>query len=98
MTRKIPVSPAPAPADEAAPEIVLRPDGFYWLAADGGSEVGPFESYELAAADRDAAGEEGPEPGESLAQAEDEIGINDWIDEETGLPAEGQSPPHLDQD
>ena len=34
-------------------------------------------------------------PAESLEEAESEIGINEWIDPETGEPAEGQSPPHL---
>jgi hypothetical protein len=34
-------------------------------------------------------------PEESLEEAESEIGVNDWIDPETGELAEGQSPPHL---
>lgn len=77
--------------------IVERPDGFYWIATDGLGEVGPFASYLLAQADRDASGEE-PEPGESLADAEEEIGVNAWLDPETGEPAEGQSPPRLAPD
>jgi hypothetical protein len=77
---------------------VERPDGFYWITDDGRAEVGPFESYELAEADRDAAAGEAPEPGETLEEAEDEIGMHDWIDRETGEPAEGQSPPHLDEE
>ena len=28
------------------------------------------------------------EPGETLAEAEAEIGISDWTDPDTGLPAE----------
>lgn len=32
---------------------------------------------------------------ESLPELEREIGIADWIDPQTGEPAEGQSPPHL---
>ena len=39
-----------------------------------------------------------PEPGETLDEAEDEIGINSWIDDETGEPAEGQSPPHIERE
>ena len=35
---------------------------------------------------------------EALHEVESDIGINEWIDPETGEPAEGQSPPHLDQD
>jgi hypothetical protein len=34
----------------------------------------------------------------SRHQAERDIGINDWIDVETGGPAEGQSPPHFEQE
>jgi len=37
-------------------------------------------------------------PAESIEEAESELGINDWIDPETGEPAEGQSPPHLQDD
>jgi hypothetical protein len=36
------------------------------------------------------------EPGESLQEAEAEIGINEWIDAESGEPPQGQSPPHLE--
>jgi hypothetical protein len=75
--------------------IVERPDGFYWLAADGAQSFGPFETAELAREDRDSFDEESPEPGETLQEAENDIGISDWIDPDTGEPAEGQSPPHL---
>lgn len=96
MSPSRPAPSAPDDGDDAVPSaIVERPDGYYWVADDGGAEVGPFESYELAEADRDGAGTEAPEPGETLGEAEDEIGINDWLDRETGEPAEGHSPPHL---
>lgn len=36
------------------------------------------------------------EPADILPEIEREIGISDWIDPETGEPAEGQSPPHLE--
>lgn len=84
----------PEEADGVPAPIVERADGFYWEGA-GGVEVGPFASRELAEADRDAADGEPPEPGETLGEAENELGINDWLDAETGEPAEGQSPPHL---
>jgi hypothetical protein len=35
---------------------------------------------------------------ETLPEMEREIGMADWIDLETGEPAEGLSPPHLDAD
>lgn len=84
--------------DADSGQIVERPDGYYWLASDGQAEFGPFESDELARADRDAAGDEPVEGSETLRQAEREIGINEWIDVETGEPAEGQSPPHLEEE
>jgi hypothetical protein len=75
-----------------------RPNGYYWSTVDGHREFGPFESYELARVDRDRFDDRAPQPGESLDEAEDEIGIGKWIDPETGWPAEGGSPPHLDED
>lgn len=39
-----------------------------------------------------------PDPVEALRQVEDEIGINDWIDPETGEPAEGHSPPRIEEE
>lgn len=98
MTLRKPRRPvAGATPADTPPEIVQRPDGYYWILEDALGEVGPFESYELARNDRDA-GEETPEPGEGLPQAQQEIGINEWLDAETGQPAEGQSPTHFDED
>ena len=37
-------------------------------------------------------GESDLEPGESLAEAESEVGIADWIDPDTGQPAEESVP------
>jgi hypothetical protein len=77
-------------------ELVHRPDGYYWLAADGDQEVGPFATMEEALAELEPAdADEEAEPGESLEEAEDEIGIADWIDPDTGEPAEGLSTPRL---
>ena len=77
--------------------FLIRPDGYYWQAPDGKQEFGPFETLELAQADRDSGDDESePTVGESLREAENEIGIADWIDPETGEPAQGQSPPHLE--
>ena len=38
------------------------------------------------------------ETAETLPDLEREIGISDWIDPQTGEPAEGQSPPHLEEE
>lgn len=78
------------------PEIELHPDGFYWRALDGKQEFGPFNSLELARLDRAGSTDESLEPGETLQEAESEIGIAEWVDPETGDPACGLSAPHLD--
>lgn len=67
--------------------IHQRPDGYYWSTRDGQREFGPFASFEHARMDRDRLDELAPEPGETLDEAEDEIGIGKWIDPETGAPA-----------
>jgi hypothetical protein len=77
--------------------IVDRPDGYYWIGPDERHEFGPFETYELALAHRDAESEESIAPGEALHEAEQEIGVAEWLDAETGEPAEGESPPHLQE-
>jgi hypothetical protein len=77
--------------------IVLRPDGFHWIALDGRQEFGPFETLEQARTDMlGAADEDAPQPGETLQDAEREMGIAEWLDPETGEPAEGPCPPHLE--
>lgn len=81
--------------DEAT--FVERPDGWYWTAPDGHQQFGPFANRSEARADRDRYSEEAPAEGETVQEAEREIGISDWIDAETGSPAEGQSPPHLEE-
>jgi len=82
--------------DDSSERIIARPDGYHWLTIDGRREFGPFESYEEALANMEAADEDNAaEPGETLQEAELEIGIADWIDPDTGQPAEGQSTPRL---
>lgn len=93
------VPPAPDEVEPATEEvddrIVSRPDGWYWIAPDGKQEVGPFDTLAEAQADMDSGEMSGWAPDETLAEAESEIGVSDWIDPESGEPAEGQSPPHL---
>ncbi|MCX8520111.1 MAG: hypothetical protein ORN28_01090 [Rhodoferax sp.] len=77
-------------------QVILRGDGYYWQAADGKQEFGPFASMDEALAELQAsATEDSAEPGETLQEAEGELGIADWIDPDTGQPAEGQSTPRL---
>ena len=88
MTTRVPETPA----DFDRTRIIERPDGFYWQSKADEREYGPFASLIEAVADMQAAAETGYEPGETLAEAEDEIGIADWIDAETGAPAEESVP------
>ena len=83
------------PTAAADPQLLERPDGIYWQAAEGEEAFGPFETYELARADFLRGDEERPAPGETLEEAEGELSMNTWVDEETGEVADGQSPPHL---
>lgn len=76
-------------------QIFLRPDGYHWLAPDGKQEFGPFATLEEALTDMQAVDAETSEPGETLEEAENELGIADWIDPDTGELAEGLSTPHL---
>ena len=87
---------APGPLGDD-PAIFERPNGWYWAAPDGHQEFGPFDSLEAARGNRDRYDEQAPAEGETLREAEQEVGIADWIDAETGEPAEGQSPPHFEE-
>ena len=82
------------PEDDRA-RIVERPDGFYWQSEDRRKDYGPFETLLETIADMQAGGETDYEPGESIAEAEAEVGMADWIDPDTGEPAEG-SGPHIE--
>jgi len=86
-------------ADPSAGEpLVHHPDGWYWLSPDGHERFGPFATQAEALADLNAAELDELAPDELLSEAEAEIGIADWIDPDTGEPAEGQGAPHLPPD
>jgi hypothetical protein len=78
--------------DYGHPHIIERPDGFYWQNPEDDREYGPFSSLNEAELDMDLADGEALD---AMEDAEGEIGIADWIDPETGQPAE-DSIPHLD--
>jgi hypothetical protein len=88
MTQIIPETPP----EFDSTRIVERPDGFYWQSKSGDREFGPFPSLVAAVHDMQSRDESEIEPGESLAEAESEIGIADWVDPETGEPAEESVP------
>src|SRR5438874_4296960 len=97
-------SPA-APKDETKDEtlvpdstpvqghVIERPDGFYWEAKKD-EPHGPFPTLAEAEADMLSGGatEEEGEAAEGLQEAESELGINEWIDPDTGGPAEDNVP------
>ena len=91
MTRKvaepIPVDEPTTAGDESS-RVVARPDGFYWIADDGRQEFGPFATAAAALAALREGSESAPEPGAALAEVEAELGIADWVDPDTGEPAE----------
>lgn len=92
MTQVIPQTPP----DYDATRVIERPDGFYWQDKDEAREHGPFASLLETVEDMEAADNvEVPEPGETVEEAEAEIGIATWIDPETGAPAEEERP-HID--
>ena len=88
MTQVIPETPP----EYDRSRIVERPDGFYWQAKEGGREFGPFATLLEAVQDMEAGGEGAPEEGETLAEAENEIGIADYKDPDSGELAEEQRP------
>ncbi len=68
--------------------IIERPDGFYWMNQETEEQYGPFTTLLEATQDMSYNATTALEAGETLLEAEDEIGINDWIDPDTGEPAE----------
>jgi hypothetical protein len=74
--------------------VIERPDGFYWQDKLSDELHGPFETLLKAAQDMQNHNGNGYEEGETLEEAESEIGMSDWIDPETGRPAEDM-PTHL---
>ena len=75
------------------PPIVQRPDGYYWE-TESGELRGPFSTRAEAANDRLAGGASGDEEFEvgPLQEAESDIGVSEWIDPDTGGPAEDHVP------
>ena len=81
--------------------VLERPDGFYWESKATKGPRGPFETRAEAEADMlaDGAAAEGVEPADleegTLQEAESELGISNWIDPDTGGPAE-DNVPHIE--
>ena len=84
-----------APPDYDKTRVIERPDGFYWQSQTDGREAGPFPTLAEAIEDMQYQGESDVEPGETVEEAEAELGLSDWIDPETGELAE-ESVPRLE--
>jgi hypothetical protein len=72
--------------------VIERPNGFY-VQAPSGEESGPYKT--LAEAEAELLAAEVTEPdieAGDLQEAESDIGVNEWIDPETGGPAEDNVP------
>jgi hypothetical protein len=90
-----PILPAEEPVDEQPIQgrVLKRPDGYYWQ-AKGTEPRGPFATRAEAEADLLAGGTvDGDfDPEDTLQDAESEVGISEWIDPDTGGPAEDSIP------
>ena len=109
MPRRKKTSAAPAVSADDAPQvgpaessvqgrILERPDGFYWESRETKELRGPFATRAEADADLLAGGgadDEFDPEAETLQEAESELGISDWIDPDTGGPAE-DNVPHIE--
>jgi hypothetical protein len=71
-----------------AQALVHHPDGYYWLGAGGRLQIGPYATAEEALADLHRAADDDIEPDESLPEAEQALGLSDWLDPDTGELAE----------
>ena len=99
MKSKRPAKEKPQEAlpEEALPEalpsgrVFERPDGFYWESE--GELNGPFVTQAEAEADRlSGGGATDPADPDALQETESELGISEWIDPDTGGPAEDSVP------
>jgi hypothetical protein len=84
------------PADYDETRILERPDGFYWQSKNGDEEFGPFVTLLEAVQDMQYREDTDLEPGETIEEAESELGISEWIDPDTGELAE-EGVPRLEE-
>jgi len=84
-------SPETSQAEASAGRILERPDGFYWQEKEGGEEYGPFPTLAEAEAEMQSDGELAADP-DAVQEAESELGISEWVDPDTGVPAEDSVP------
>ena len=80
------------PAEALRRHVFERPDGFYWLEPHAGEEHGPFTTHAEADDDMVSGGAAVSAESDTLQEAESEVGISEWIDPDTGGPAEDSVP------
>lgn len=85
------VIPETSPDYDAA-RIIERPDGFYWQDKRTNDEYGPFATLLAAVGDMQLSDESALESGETVEEAESELGIEGWIDPDSGELAEEVRP------
>jgi hypothetical protein len=66
-----------AGTDDESSRVVVRPDGYYWVADDGQQEFGPYATATEAAFAMREGVDTGLEPDETLQEAEREIGFSE---------------------
>lgn len=89
MTQKIPTTSA----DFDHTRVIERPDGYYWQDDTDGREYGPFPTMLEAVADMQLADDETTQEeagGDDLRDAEDVLGVPDWVDPDTGHLADDE--------
>lgn len=96
MTQEKPALKPISENDQA--QIIERPDGFYWQDSATGKLYGPFSTLAEAQEDIQYRDDSNYEEGETLQEAEDEIGISDWTDPDNAGPAESLSPRFSDDE
>ena len=87
----VPAEPAGDAAVAAESRIIERPDGFFWQEKEGGEEYGPFPTRAEAEADMESDGLAATDP-DAVHDAESELGISEWVDPDSGEPAEDSVP------
>lgn len=80
------------PPDFEETRVIERPDGFYWGSRADGREYGPFPTLLEAVQDMEQQDQSSFEPGETIDEAKEEIGMAGWTDPDTGEPAEDTVP------
>lgn len=77
-------------SDDDLNRVVERPDGFYWQPLEGGREHGPFATLLDATLDMQSGDEDDEQliDSDDVRDAEDVLGVPDWVDPDTGQLAD----------